>query len=163
MYTRLTTEGRTVVGFMCKVIVLGGAIALGTTGVVAAGESIGRPIATWWHGLTIFSPSHVVPAPLVYRSSLLVQSPTPATVQFHFQPMPVQQSYPVRTYAPERIVPAQVWLGPVRMMTSGFPANSQSGYQHRYFSATYRAGQRPESPSVVRSQEPRPNQQNHRQ
>jgi hypothetical protein len=143
MYSRLTTEGRSVTWFFCKVIAWGSAITLGTTGIVAAGESIGRPISEWWQSATAFSPSRTVMAAPAYYAPPPVQSPSPATLQFHFQPISVQQSYPARTYAPGYIFPGHTWLQPVRVMSSGYrpPSILPPGYQYWRYGAMYPGGQ----------------------
>jgi hypothetical protein len=146
MYSRLTTEGRAVRWFACKVLAWGSAITLGTTGVVTAGESIGRPIAAWCHHVAFFSPSGtVVAAPLVYRSSYVAPSPAPVIPQFHFQPLPAQQSYPVRTYPPTYISANRPGPGTVRMMTSGYRPRQSSQQRYFRYPTNFQSGYHPNS------------------
>jgi len=158
MYSRLTTEGRSVTWFLCKVIAWGSAIILGTTGVVAAGKSIGVPISARWQSATTFSPSRTVMAAPTYYAPPLAQSPSPATLQFHFQPIPVQQSYPDRAFAPMYIFSSQAWPRPVHMTSSGYrpPSNLRPGHQYWYDGIIYPAGQVFKASSAMPSKEFRP-------
>ena len=124
MYTSLTTEGRSAVKVMAKVIGITAAITVGVGELAVAGRSL----AAWWNQAAVSVPVRQVAMPSYVSAS--VPAPPPATI-FHFQPIPAQQSYPVQTYAPVYIPPSHVWPGPVRMMTSGYRPGQNS--QQRYF------------------------------
>jgi len=124
MYTRLTTEGRSAVKVMAKVIGITAAITVGMGELAIAGRSL----AAWWNQAAVSFPVQRVARPSYL--SVTTPAPPPATI-FHFQPIPAQQFYPVQTYAPVYIPPGPVWPGPVRMMTSGYRPGQNS--QQRYF------------------------------
>ena len=143
MYSRLTTEGRSVTWFVCKVIAWGSAITLGITGIVAAGESIGAPFPARWQCATTSSPSRTVMATPGYYASPSAQTPSFATLQFHLHPIPVQHSYHLRTYAPVYFFSRQALPLPFRLMSTGYRTQPYLSPGYRYWNcdSMYPVGQ----------------------
>jgi hypothetical protein len=138
MDTRLTTEGRSAVKVMAKVIGITAAISVGMGELAVAGRSL----AAWWNQAAVSAPVRQVAMPSYVSAPM--PAPPPATI-FHFQGIPAQQSYPVQTYAPGYSPPGPVWPGPVRMMSSGYRPGQNS--QQRYFTypTNFQSGFHPNS------------------
>jgi hypothetical protein len=104
MYTRLTTEGRSAVKVMAKVIGITAAITVGVGELAVAGRSL----AAWWNQAAVSVPVRRVAMPSYVSAPM--PAPPPATI-FHFQPIPARNRIRFRRIPPCIFPPAKLGRG----------------------------------------------------